>query len=103
MSQLTNILFALVALVFRVLMLRPMTNFPVREFFISTVSRCLAIMLISITVSYFVTKMMSMGFVRLFLNLCATEFILCALTVMLGLKSYERQFVFQKIRFILRK
>lgn len=103
MSQLTIILFALVALVFRVLMLRPMTNFPVREFFISTVSRCLAIMLISFTVSYFVTKMMSMGLVRLFLNLCATEFILCALTVMLGLKSYERQFVFQKIRFILRK
>ncbi len=97
LSQLSIVFFAIGALVLRLIMLRPMTHFPVREFTISTVLRCLIIMVISMSISYSISNLLEIGIWRLFLNLCVTEFSLCLLIYFIGINAGERAFINRKV------
>lgn len=67
LAQLSIIFFSLGALILRLSMLRPLTHFPVRDFMVSTVSRCLFIVTICFIVSLTIHKRWTMDFQDLFL------------------------------------
>lgn len=98
LAQLSIIFFAIGALILRVYMLRPMTQFPVRDFLFNTVARCLFIVTICFFVSVFISEMIEIGFIRFVLNLVITELILGVLIFTMGLNREERIYVFEKIK-----
>ncbi len=98
LAQLSIIIFAIGALVLRVLMLRPMTHFPVRNFMFSTVARCLFIMVICLFISISISKYLDTGFLRFMINLSFTELILCVLVLLIGLNSGEKKFILEKVK-----
>ena len=102
-AQSSVIFFAAGALILRIFMLRPMTQFPARQFFLSTVARCLFIMTICIFISIFIAKALQIGILRFILNLAVTEFILGILVLTIGLNTGERQFIFNKLKSIIHR
>lgn len=100
MAQLSIIFFAIGALILRVLMLRTMTNFPVRNFMSKTVVRCLIIMAICLFLSILISKSLERGFLRFVFNLSITEFVLCILFFSIGLNPGEKKFILKKLKVI---
>lgn len=98
LAQFSIIFFAIGALILRVSMLRPMTHFPVRNFMLSTVARCLFIMAICLFISIFISKYLDIGFMRFVFNLSITELILCVLVFSIGLNPGEKKFILEKIK-----
>ena len=80
-----------------------MTQFPVREFFLSTVMRCLVIMLICISISYIIASFCEIGLLSFLFNLGVTELSLCSLVYFVGVNVGEREFIKRKITVILRR
>ena len=103
LAQFSIIFFAIGALFLRVSMLRLMTQFPVREFFLSTVMRCLVIMLICISISYIIASFCEIGLLSFLFNLGVTELSLCSLVYFVGVNVGEREFIKRKITVILRR
>lgn len=102
-AQSSVIFFAAGALILRIFMLCPMTQFPARQFFLSTVARCVLIMTICISISIFIVKVFQIGILRFIFNLAITEFILGILVLTIGLNTGERQFIFNKLKSIVHK
>lgn len=103
LTQLSIVLFAIGALFLRVLMLRPITHFPIREFMLSTVARGLFIMATSFFVSIFISKYLETGFMRFVFNLSITEFFLGILVFTIGLNPGEKIFILEKVRTFINK
>lgn len=82
-------------------MLRSMTQFPMRDFFINTVVRCMAIMLISMSMSCAIALFFELGFLRFLLNIGVTELSLCILVYHVGVSKGERNYIKRKISVIL--
>lgn len=102
-TQLSIVLFAIGALILRVLMLRPMTHFPIRKFMLSTVARSLFIMAICFLVSMFISHYLETGFLRFVFNLSVTEFFLGVLVYTIGLNPGEKIFILEKVRTFINK
>lgn len=97
-TQLSTIVFSIGALILRISMLRQMTHFPVREFLLSTVLRCLGIDFICFFVSFTISYIADMGLSRFILNLGITELTLCILLITIGLRTSEKRFILGKVK-----
>lgn len=97
LAQLSIIFFSLGALILRISMLRPLTHFPVRDFMVSTVSRCLFIVTICFIVSLTISQKMDNGLSRFILNFSVTELTLGILLLTIGLNTGEKKFIFEKV------
>ena len=97
LAQLSIIFFSLGALILRITMLRPLTHFPVRDFMVSTVSRCLFIVTICFIVSLTISQKMDNGLSRFILNFSVTELTLGILLLTIGLNTGEKKFIFEKV------
>lgn len=97
LSQLSILFFSLGALILRISMLRPMTHFPVREFMLNTVSRCLFIVTICFIVSFTISRCLDNGFSRFILNFSVTELTLGILLLTIGLNPGEKKFIREKV------
>lgn len=103
LAQLSIIFFSLVALILRISMLRPLTHFPVRDFMVSTVSRCLFIVTICFIVSLTISQKMDNGLSRFILNFSVTELTLGILLLTIGLNTGEKKFIFEKVNAFINK
>lgn len=103
LAQLSIIFFSLGALILRISMLRPLTHFPVRDFMVSTVSRCLFIVTICFIVSLTISQKMDNGLSRFILNFSVTELTLGILLLTLGLNTGEKKFIFEKVNAFINK
>lgn len=101
LTQFSIIIFAIGSLFLRVYMLRSMTQFPMHDFFINTVVRCMAIMLISMSMSCAIALFFELGFLRFLLNIGVTELSLCILVYHVGVSKGERNYIKRKISVIL--
>lgn len=103
LAQLSIIFFSLGALILRISMLRPLTHFPVRDFMVSTVSRCLFIVTICFIVSLTISQKMDNGLSRFILNFSVTELTLGILLLTIGLNTGEKKFIFEKVNAFINK
>ena len=103
LAQLSIIFFSLGALILRLSMLRPLTHFPVRDFMVSTVSRCLFIVTICFIVSLTISQKMDNGLSRFILNFSVTELTLGILLLTIGLNTGEKKFIFEKVNAFINK
>lgn len=103
LAQLSIIFFSLGALILRLSMLRPLTHFPVRDFMVSTVSRCLFIVTICFIVSLTISQKMDNGLSRFILNFSVTELTLGVLLLTIGLNTGEKKFIFEKVNAFINK
>ena len=103
LAQLSIIFFSLGALILRITMLRPLTHFPVRDFMVSTVSRCLFIVTICFIVSLTISQKMDNGLSRFILNFSVTELTLGILLLTIGLNTGEKKFIFEKVNAFINK
>ena len=103
LAQLSIIFFSLGALILRISMLRPLTHFPIRDFMVSTVSRCLFIVTICVIVSLTISQKMDNGLSRFILNFSVTELTLGILLLTIGLNTGEKKFIFEKVNAFINK
>lgn len=103
LAQLSIIFFSLGALILRISMLRPLTHFPVRDFMVSTVSRCLFIVTICFIVSLTISQKMDNGLSRFILNFSVTELTLGILLLTIGLNTGEKKIIFEKVNAFINK
>lgn len=82
-------------------MLRPLTHFPVRDFMVSTVSRCLFIVTICFIVSLTISQKMDNGLSRFILNFSVTELTLGILLLTIGLNTGEKNSSSKKLTLLL--
>ena len=97
-AQLSVIVFSVLALILRSIMLKPLTNFPIRSFFIKTVFRCIVIFVLCVIPSYYISKYSEFGFIQFLINMCMLEFLIIIMSFCIGLDSAERQLVVRKVR-----
>ncbi len=102
-AQLSVLVFSVLALILRSIMLKPMTGFPVKSYFINTIIRCLIIFVICAIPSYFVSMNVDTGFVRFLMSICLSEIIIVIISFALGLDSIERQYITNKILTIIKR
>lgn len=98
LSQLSVVAFSIIALFLRVVMLKPMTNFPVKQFLINTVLRCLCISIICMIPAFLFVVFLEVGIVRFCFNIMITEITVILMALIGGLKPKERDFVVMKVK-----
>lgn len=102
-AQITVVFFSFGALILRVLMLNKMTHFPIRNFFISTIARCIFILTICVITSIIMVKLFQPGMHRFIINICTTELVFIILMFAIGFNNGERDFILEKARSIIRR
>lgn len=103
LSQLSVVAFSIIALVLRVVMLKPMTNFPVKQFLTSTVLRCLGILAVGIIPAYIFVSFMDIGILRFGCNIVITELTILIMVLICGLNPGEREFILEKVKTIIHR
>ena len=98
LAQLSVVLFSIVGLMIRLVMLKPMTGFPVKHFMRKVVFRCMCMLLICMVPAYLVTTIFSEGIERLLACIVSIEFFVICSTYAIGLTSDERNFLIEKIK-----
>lgn len=98
LSQLSIVIFSIVALVLRVIMLKPITKLPVKQFLISTVLRCLCLLIICIMPALLFVSLMEENILRFCCNIITTEIAIILVAFIGGLTPEERKFVIGKIK-----
>lgn len=102
-TQMTLWFFSLIVLMLRLFMLKETTNFPVVKFLNNTVFRCMGIFVVCILPALLISFSMEDGLVRFLLNIVMSEVIILLLVCSFGLNQGERQFVFQKINYLINR
>lgn len=92
-AQTSVILFSITALIARLQILKTMTCFPVKDFVISTVLKCIILFIMSISFSYLIQMNMEYGFNRFLTNLILSELFIGFLVYYFGLTSGERYII----------
>lgn len=98
-----HLCICIIAFIARLLIIRPMIHFSIKDYFISVIVPCLSVALSSFGFSYLIYRALPEGLVYTII-ICITSFIIVAAsTYGLGLTSNERSFVNEKIKVLLRK
>lgn len=100
-AQLSVVFFSIVGLIIRLVMLKPMTGFPIKHFMLNVVLRCMCMLIICMVPVYFVTTIFSEGIERLLVSIVSIEFFVICSTYAIGLTSDERNFLIEKIKHII--
>lgn len=97
------ILIQAVCLLARLLLMKGMIAFSIREFLFRVLLPLLIVTFMSSIVPYIISRTMSTGLSRFFYNLIATEVVLVVIIYSLGLHQNERHFLHKAIRNIKNK
>lgn len=97
-AQISVMAFSLIAVIFRLAMLKEMIGFPVKQFVTSTMLRCLLILIVCYIPPIFIVRMLPVGIIRFFVCSITIEGILILLTYFFGLNPGERNLVLSKIK-----
>ena len=97
-AQVSVMAFSLIAVILRLVMLKEMTGFPVRQFVMSTMLRCLLILTVCFILSIFIVRMLPAGIVRFFVCTFTIEGCLILMTYFFGLNPGERNLILSKIK-----
>lgn len=97
LAQASIIFIAILALVARAQMLRKMIGFPLKEFYLNTVLRCLAILSVLMVLCYIISCLFSQDWQDTTLKIVIIELMSIAIIFTFGLGASERNFILRKI------
>lgn len=97
-----GIIVAVGCLITRLVMLRRMVGFPVRQFLGQVVLNILLVVSVAIIVPILIVNLINEGPLRVLVMLLGSIVATCAIVYFIGCKSSERQFIFNKIQSCLR-
>lgn len=100
MAQVSVLAFSFFAIVLRLTMLKELTCFPVKQFFTSTMCRCLLILMACYIPTILTLNILPAGILRVFVNTITIEGIFLLFTFRFGLNSGEKKLIGSKIRSI---
>lgn len=96
-AQLSVIIFTFSALAARVIMLRNMIGFPAKDFIVSTLLRCIIVLILCCIVPAIITRLVDVSWNRILVDGILTEIVSINIIGWLGVTKSERVFVLQRI------
>lgn len=78
-------------------MLREITHFPVRDFLLGTVLKCVAICVLCMLPAICISCVMTEGLLRFCVNVMISECMIVVVVFLLGLNIGERKFIISKV------
>lgn len=97
LAQASIIFIAILALVARAQMLRKMIGFPLKEFYLNTVLRCFAILIVQMILCYIISCLFGQDWLETILKIVSIEIMSIAIIFTFGLGASERNFILRKI------
>lgn len=89
--------FSIAALMLRLYMLHEITHFPVRDFLLGTVLKCVAICVLCMLPAICISCVMTEGLLRFCVNVMTSECMIVVVVFLLGLNIGERKFIISKV------
>lgn len=97
-----HLCICIIAFIARLLIIKPMIHLSIKEYFISVISPCLFVTLLSFGFSYLMHRALPEGLTYTFVMCIASVVIVSAFSYGLGLTNNERAFVNEKIKVLVK-